>query len=317
MPRLLFAGTPAYAVPTLIALVNAGYSIAAVYTQPDRPAGRGQKLQISPVKEYAASIELPIEQPLNFKDPAAVAQLNQYAADLMIVIAYGLLLPPAVLTAPRLGCINLHASLLPRWRGAAPIQRAILAGDNATGVDLMQMDAGLDTGPLLARQVVEIPPDATAGSLHDQLAAVSADLLIRHLPAVLAGQCVATPQPAAGALYAKKLTKAEAQLDWQQPAAVLDRHIRALNPWPVAQTRLGGDTLRIWAAQPLPAPAADAATNAVTPSPGQVIATSAAGITVATGDGHLLITQLQPPGKRVLTAAEFLNARNLTGVTLD
>lgn len=312
-PRLLFAGTPAYAVPTLIALVNAGYSIAAVYTQPDRPAGRGQKVQISPVKEYAASIDLPIEQPSSFKDPAAVAQLNQYAADLMIVIAYGLLLPPAVLTAPRLGCINLHASLLPRWRGAAPIQRAILAGDSETGVDLMQMDAGLDTGAILARQVVKIAPTMTAGDLHDQLAAVSADLLLRHLPAVLAGQCVATPQPEAGAIYAKKLTKAEAQLDWRQPAVVLDRHIRAFNPWPVAQTRLAGETVRIWSAQPIPAPAGELPTA----PPGQVIATSAAGIVVATGDGQLVITQLQLPGKRVLTAAELLNGRDLLGATFD
>ncbi|EIC23058.1 methionyl-tRNA formyltransferase [Thiorhodovibrio frisius] len=304
-PPLLFAGTPEFAVPALKALLAAGYPIAAVYTQPDRPAGRGRKPQPSPVKQAALDAGLAVEQPETLKDQAVRERLSDYGAQLMVVIAYGLLLPSAVLAAPRLGCLNIHASLLPRWRGAAPIQRAILAGDSRTGVELMQMERGLDTGPIFARRETDIGPTETGRSLHDRLATLGAELLIDTLPAILAEQIVPQPQPQEGACYAHKLTKDEALIDWTQSAAEIDRRIRAFNPWPVAQTQLGEETIRLWAAAP-------DAHNSPEP-PGAVLSADKSGILVATGDGALRIGELQPPGKRAMSAADFLNARQIHG----
>ncbi|TVQ84054.1 MAG: methionyl-tRNA formyltransferase [Chromatiaceae bacterium] len=308
VPRLIFAGTPHFAVPALTALLAGNYEVVAVYTQPDRPAGRGRQAQASPVKQVAATAGIPVQQPAGLRSAEAVAALREYASDLMIVAAYGLLLPPAVLAAPRLGCVNIHASLLPRWRGAAPIQRALAAGDTETGISIMQMEAGLDTGPVYATRAIPIAPRDTGGSLHDRLAGLGAATLLETLPGLLAGRLVPVPQAAQRATYAPKLTKAEARIDWTQPAVQLDRLIRAFDPWPVAETRLGGETLRLWAAQPrepvagpLPGP------------PGRVLAAGRDGIDVATGAGLLRITRLQAPGKRPLAAADFCNARDLTG----
>src|SRR6478752_8971362 len=244
--RLVFAGTPEFAVPCLEACLAAPVDVVAVYTQPDRPAGRGRKLTQSPVKLHALEANIPVEQPETLKAPDAQHRLADYAPDLMIVVAYGLILPKKVLAIPRLGCWNVHASLLPRWRGAAPIQRAIEAGDRDTGVCLMQMEKGLDTGPVLLAQRLPIGPDETGGQLHDRLAALGAQVLADGLGLLRAGmRPVPQPQPADGVTYAHKLDKAEARLDWTQPAAALARKVRAFQPWPVAEAELAGERLRI------------------------------------------------------------------------
>jgi methionyl-tRNA formyltransferase len=306
--RIVFAGTPEFSVPALDALHAAGHAIAAVYTQPDRPAGRGRTLTASPVKRRALELGLPVEQPGSFKEAGAVAQLAGHAADLMVVVAYGLILPQAVLDVPRLGCLNIHASLLPRWRGAAPIQRAILAGDTRTGVTIMKMDAGLDTGPMLLERPVGIGADETAGQLHDRLAAVGAEAIVTAIDEWLAGRIVPAPQPAEGATYAAKIRKEEATIDWTQPAAAIVRQVRAFNPWPVAETRWQGQQLRIWEARALEA-AHDAA-------PGEVIEAAGGRLTVATGGGSLRVERLQLAGRGVLSTAEFLNANKLLGARL-
>jgi methionyl-tRNA formyltransferase len=312
--RILFAGTPEFAVPCLTALTDgqgeAGIEVVGVYTQPDRPAGRGRKLAASPVKQAALGLGLPVLQPETLRDKEAQAQLRALDADLMVVVAYGLLLPKRVLAAPRLGCVNVHASLLPRWRGAAPIQRAILAGDSETGVTIMAMEAGLDTGPMYLTQSTLIAQRETGGSLHDRLCQIGAQALMEALPEILAGTLRPAPQGDTGALYAKKLLKEEAIIDWSGPTLGIDRQVRAFDPWPVAETRLGEAKLRVWAAEPL----ADAGPSGLVP--GAVVATSKVGIDVATGTGLLRITRLQLPGKRPMTAAEFLNAHNLTGHVL-
>ncbi len=303
---IVFAGTPDFAVPALRALLGqAPHRLTAVYTQPDRPAGRGRKLSPSPVKRAASEHGLPVLQPDSFRHDAAVEQLRALQADLMVVAAYGLLLPRSVLGLPRLGCVNIHASVLPRWRGAAPIQRAILAGDEASGVTIMQMDPGLDTGPILHVRRCSIEATDTAADLHDRLATLGAQALVEILPAIAAGSATARPQENAKATYAKKLSKSEAEIDWQESSAVLDRQVRAFNPWPVAFTHLAGKLVRVWSGHWVDLPAAG--------PPGAVLASSKQGIDVATGAGVYRITRLQLPGGKSLTAADFLNAHSLQG----
>ncbi|MGF6710807.1 methionyl-tRNA formyltransferase [Luteibacter sp. W1I16] len=300
--RVVFAGTPDFAVPCLEACRASGVDVVAVYTQPDRPAGRGRKLAASPVKEAALAAGIPVEQPESFKAEADRDRLASYAPDLMVVVAYGLILPRKVLAIPRLGCWNVHASLLPRWRGAAPIQRAILAGDSESGVDLMQMEAGLDTGPILVERRTPIGADDTGGSLHDRLSALGADALAEGLRRTLAGE-ILTPraQPEDGVMYAHKLDKAEARLDFSLPATELERKVRAFDPWPVAEADVAGERLRIWSAR---------AIEGVPGVPaGEVIAASRAGIDVACAEGALRLTAVQRAGGRRIGAADYLNAR--------
>jgi len=307
--KIIFAGTPDFSIPALRALIEAGQDIRAVYTQPDRPAGRGRKLTASPVKEMALTNRLAVLQPSTLRDEEAAEILRGHGADLMVVVAYGLLLPQAVLDAPRQGCINVHASLLPRWRGAAPIQRSIFAGDVESGVTIMGVEAGLDTGPMYLKKRILLEADETGGSLHDKLAQLGAAALMEALPGIADGSLDPQPQDDALATYAKKLSKDEALVSWSCPAVEVDRMVRAFAPWPVAQTRLGETVLRLWESA-LPGGDAGAA------PPGCVVTEGKAGIDVATGDGLLRITRLQPPGKRPMTAAEFLNARSLEGEVL-
>jgi methionyl-tRNA formyltransferase len=300
--NLIFAGTPEFALPSLEALVAAGHRILAVYTQPDRPAGRGRALKASAVKDGAARHGLAVRQPERLRD--AEAELRAPAPDAIIVIAYGQILPPAILSIPRLGCLNVHASLLPRWRGAAPVARAIEAGDTVTGVTLMRMDAGLDTGAILAAAETPIRDEDTAQTLHDRLARLGAELLVATLARLERGAIAPRPQDNAAACYAEKLSKQEALLDWSQPATVLHRRIRAFNPYPVARTTFQGKALRLWEVGPLESsPAAG--------KPGEVTKADAAGIRVQTGAGRLTITRLQAEGGKILTAAEFLNGTRL------
>lgn len=304
--RIVFAGTPDFAVPTLRALLASEHQVCAVYTQPDRPAGRGRRLTASPVKQHAG--DLRVMQPRSLRGAETQAQLADLSPDLLVVVAYGLLLPRAVLSLPRLGCINVHASLLPRWRGAAPIQRALLAGDEQTGISIMRMDAGLDTGPVYHHAVLDIEPGMTGGGLHDRLALLGADALLEVLPGIVAGTAVAEPQDDHLASYAQKLDKAEAWLDWRRPADELLRRILAFNPWPVAQTRIGETILRIWRAE-LACRSSDA-------PPGQVIDLDTGGILVATGQGLLRLLEVQAPGKRIVKAADFARSRDLRGELL-
>ena len=300
--RLVFAGTPEFSVPALRACLDSGAQVVAAYTQPDRPAGRGRQLAASPVKQAALEAGIAVEQPETLRDKSARERLAAYAPDLVVVVAYGLILPKSVLALPRLGCWNVHASLLPRWRGAAPIQRAILAGDAESGVDLMQMEAGLDTGPVLLQARTPIAESDTGGTLHDRLAALGAQVLADGLARVLRGETLTpTPQRDDGVEYAHKLDKAEARLDWNQPAATLARKVRAFDPWPVAEELLDGERVRIWSALALVAHG-DAA-------PGSIVAASADGIDVATGDGVLRIRELQRDGGRRISARDWLNAR--------
>jgi methionyl-tRNA formyltransferase len=311
--RILFAGTPDFAVPALSTLVEAGHKVVGVYTQPDRPAGRGRKTVASPVKQVALAAGIPVFQPLSLKDPASTEQIRALQADMMVVAAYGLILPPTVLAAPRLGCINIHASLLPRWRGAAPIQRAILAGDEITGISLMQMERGLDTGPVFATRETHIGPHETCASLHDRLAEIGAALLLESLTGIVSQRITAQAQTEDDATYATKLTKSEAPIDWQQSAPTIDRQVRAFNPWPVAQTVYEAQTLRIWEAAPLDS---DEASSSGADRPGTIIGSGPHGLDVATGDGVLRITRLQLPGKRPVAAADFVHAHAIDGILL-
>jgi methionyl-tRNA formyltransferase len=301
--RIIFAGTPAFAAESLQALIDAKHEVVAVYTQPDRPAGRGRKLTPSPVKSIAVEHNIDVEQPLNFKAKEDREKLASYHADLMIVVAYGLLLPQSVLDTPKLGCINVHASLLPRWRGAAPIQRAILAGDEETGIGIMQMEAGLDTGPVLLEARCPILQDDTTASLHDRLADLGAKTLIESLKDIASLIANAQPQDDAAMSYAKKITKSEALIEWTSLAEEIDRQIRAFNPWPIAQTQWQNQIMRIWSARQI-----ESNTSA---NPGTVIAVSPEGIDVATGKNALRITELQLPGKRAMSTQDFLNANTL------
>lgn len=306
--RLIFAGTPEFAVPALQALIASDHRVVAAYTQPDRPAGRGRKLTESPVKQLAGRHSIPIEQPRSLRDAKVQARLVAFRPDAVIVAAYGLMLPQPVLDYPRLGCINIHASLLPRWRGAAPIQRAILNGDRLTGITIMQMTAGLDTGPILLQRETGIGQRETAGELHDRLAQLGAAALVDALDRLTTGHLHPHPQDERLATYAKKLDKSEAEIDWHGEAITIERQVRAFNPWPIAQTHYLGKPLRIWEASVLePRPAQPA---------GTVLAEAPAGIDVATGDGVLRILRLQAPGGKVLSARDFLNARTLAGTRL-
>jgi methionyl-tRNA formyltransferase len=306
--RIVFAGTPDFAVPPLEALHAAGHDLVAVYTQPDRPAGRGQALTASPVKRRALEFGLTVEQPATLKSPDAVARLRGFDADLMVVVAYGLILPQAVLDVPRFGCWNIHASLLPRWRGAAPIQRAILAGDAVTGITIMQMEAGLDTGPMLLVRETPIGPRELGGELHDRLSRLGAEAIVAAIGEWQAGRIKPVTQPSEGATYAAKLSKAEARIDWSQSALAIDAQVRAFNPWPVAETIWDGKQLRVWQCEPEPL--------AVGAAPGTVLESSGGRIVVATGEGALRLLQLQLAGRRAMSAAEFLNASSLAGARL-
>jgi methionyl-tRNA formyltransferase len=301
-----------------------------VFTQPDRPSGRGQPLHASPVKARALEWGLSVHQPADFKSPEALDALRALQLDALVVVAYGLILPPAALQCPRLGCINIHASLLPRWRGAAPIQRAVLAGDAKTGVTIMRMEAGLDTGPMLAARETDIGADDTAKTLHDRLARLGAELIGETLNELALGRVREVPQPAAGITYAQKISKAEAQIDWHQDALQIWRRVRAFNPWPIAETRLDGTQLRIWDAElrgwdteagdRTPARPGEAAQSATGPSesaargaPGTVVAATQDGIDVLCGYGILRILRLQLPGRKPLPAREFIRGQRLDG----
>jgi methionyl-tRNA formyltransferase len=317
--RVIFAGTPEFARAALASLQAAGFELPLVLTQPDRPAGRGMKLQASPVKHYAAAHGLPLAQPrslrLDGKFPqdaeAARSAIEAARPDVMVVAAYGLILPSWVLRLPRLGCLNIHASLLPRWRGAAPIHRAIEAGDQQTGVTIMQMDEGLDTGDMLLAESVAIAPDDTTGSLHDKLAALGARLIVEALELAACGGLSPVAQPAVGVTYAHKIDKAEAAIDWSQPAELLARRIRAFDPFPGASARIAGETVKLWQASV-------AATGEDAALPGSVLGVDASGITVATGHGALKLTELQRAGGKRLPAADLLRGFTLTpGMRFD
>lgn len=306
--KIVFAGTPEFALPALDALLASPHHVVAVYTQPDRPAGRGRKLTPSPVKVRALEHGVPVMQPRSLKPAQVQDELAAFTPDVMVVVAYGLLLPATVLAIPRHGCLNIHASLLPRWRGAAPIQRAILAGDRETGVTIMQMDAGLDTGAMLVTVNCPIGVDDTSQTLHDRLAKLGAGALLSTLEQLQTGHLQPRPQTDQGVTYASKIEKAEAQMDWRQTAAELARRVQAFNPWPVAQTDLDGKVLRIWRAHAL-AEHSEAA-------PGTVMRAGRDGIAVATGDGVLLLTEVQLPGRKPMPAAAFVNAHDPTGAVL-
>jgi len=301
--RVIFAGTPDFAAQALAAILAAGHNVPLVLTQPDRPAGRGMKLQLSAVKQIALAHNLPVFQPDRLKDPTTHEPIHAAQADVMVVAAYGLILPQAVLDMPRYGCLNIHASLLPRWRGAAPIQRAIEAGDVETGVTIMQMDAGLDTGAMLLAEPLKVGAAETAGELHDRLAALGARLIVTALAQRDTLKPVA--QPTTGATYAAKISKAEAQLDWAEPADVLARKIRAFNPFPGATLPLAGELVKVWRAE------AVTGTKTGTGSPNQILAADASGIVVAASHGALRLIELQKPGGRRVTSADFLRGKPL------
>lgn len=297
--KIIFAGTPEFAVPTLKALLNSSHQVVAVYTQPDRPSGRGQKLTASPIKQVAIAADIPVYQPKTLRDSEAQKTLCKFNADVMVVVAYGLILPKEVLQIPRLGCINVHASLLPRWRGAAPIQRAILAGDKETGITIMQMDEGLDTGLMLSRVSCPINIDDTSQTLHDRLSVLGAETLATMLAEKFLPEGVV--QNEQQACYAKKIEKSEGELDWQQSAEQLDCQVRAFNPWPVAYTFCGENMLRIWQS---------CIVSGVTKTaPGSIISTNKEGIDVATSKGILRLLRIQLAGSRCLPVSDVLNAK--------
>jgi methionyl-tRNA formyltransferase len=308
MLNIIYAGTPDFAVPALAALLHSDHRVVAVYTQPDRPAGRGRKLQQSPVKTFAREHDLPVCQPVDFNAQTEVDELYAFNADLMVVAAYGLLLPPAVLSAPRLGCVNIHASLLPRWRGASPIQQAILAGDEHSGVTLMKMDQGLDTGAMIAARRVAIESCWTAADLHDVLAPLGAELLLESIDNIESAIQQAHIQDESRVTYAPRLTKQQAEIDWNKPVADLLREIRAFNPWPVSYTCLDDDNVRVWSAR--------ASSDFDKKLPGLVVAHDSRGVFVSGADGVLQVTELQFAGRNRCSAAQALNARNLCGCLL-
>jgi methionyl-tRNA formyltransferase len=314
--RVAFAGTPEFALPTLAAL-HAHHAVVGVLTQPDRPSGRGRHLTASAVKTAALAQQLPVAQPAQLRTEAARAELAAWHPDVLVVVAYGLILPHEVLALPRLGCVNIHASLLPRWRGAAPIERAILAADPETGVSIMQMDAGLDTGPLLLQRRLGITRDDTAGSLRAALATLGAAALLEALEGLSNGTLNAHPQPAEGATYAPKIAKAEARIDWGADAGQIERQVRAFNPWPIAETLIGGEQLRIIAARAVPSDSAGSAkaweeiANGI--NPGMIVAVNDGSMLVQCGHGCLAITQVQRAGRRPVSVRDFAHGLALAG----
>ena len=307
MTRIVFAGTPEFALASLTALVESGRKPVAVLTQPDRPAGRGKKLTASPVKRYAEEHGIDVRQPVTLRDAQAQAELTALAPDLLIVAAYGLILPQAVLDIPQHGCLNVHASVLPRWRGAAPIQAAILAGDVTTGVSLMAMTAGLDCGPVFHIEEIEIGPGETAGELHDRLAALGAEALVAHLDAILAGEIAAVPQDDSLATYAPKIDKQDARIDWSLSAEELARRVRAYNPFPGAFCFAGDTRIKIWRA----------VATAGSGEPGKILQHGHEAVVIACGEGALLVEEAQLPGKRRVGAREFAGQLDLAGLRLD
>lgn len=303
--RLVFMGTPEIAVPTLAALIDAGHDIVCVYCQPPRPAGRGHRARPSPVQAFAEQNDIDVRCPVSLKDPGDQTAFCDLKADAAIVFAYGLILPAAILHAPRFGCLNIHTSLLPRWRGAAPIQRAIMAGDQESGVTIMQVEEGLDTGAILSQETVAILPTTTAGDLHDAFADIGARLMAETLQGLVSGQVIPEPQTESGVTYAKKLARDEGRLDWRRPAAELDRHVRALNPWPGTWFDHGGERIRVLSAIPVDE-------NTGKP-PGTVLDDSPS---VACAEGCLQLLRLQRPGKAALSADAFLRGYSLPPGTL-
>lgn len=310
--KVAFAGTPEFAAVALDALIASEHDVVVVLTQPDRPAGRGRKLAPSAVKQRALDAGIPVQQPPSLRDEAAQAELAAVGADVLVVAAYGLILPQALLDMPTMGCLNIHGSLLPRWRGAAPIHRAILAGDARTGVCIMQMNAGLDTGDVLLERQLTIGEDETAAQLHDRLAALGAAALMDTLSAHCRGELQAVVQPEEGVSYAEKLSKVEARLDFAAQTSELHRQIRAFNPWPVAEASLRGERVRIWSSRQVPAE--DISVSALAQiAPGTVVDVLADAVRVRTGDGLIDLLQLQWPGKKMQDAAVFSQGRELQG----
>jgi methionyl-tRNA formyltransferase len=305
--RIGFAGTPQFALPALRALLASRHRVVGVLTQPDRPAGRGRELRASPVKLLAQEARLPLAQPATLKTAEGRAALAEWRPELLVVVAYGLILPPVVLQLPRYGCLNIHGSLLPRWRGAAPIQRAILAGDAETGVTIMQLDAGLDTGPVLLERRHPIGIHDTAGDVHDALSELGAAALIEAIDGLVTHELIPRPQPAAGISHAAKIEKSEAPIDWSASATEVDRKIRAFNPWPVAETVFAGETLRVLRA-------AVAANGGEHAAPGTLLGLAEDGLRVACGQGVLAVRELQRAGKRPVSARDFANAIRLDGI---
>jgi methionyl-tRNA formyltransferase len=306
--RVAFAGTPDFALPAFHALVGSRHPVVGVLTQPDRPKGRGRQLAASPVKLAALEAGIPVSQPVTLKTEAERVDLVAWQPDVLVVVAYGLILPRAALDLPRLGCVNIHASLLPRWRGAAPIQRAILAGDARSGVSIMRMEAGLDTGPVFLERSVLIGPRETGGSLHDRLAADGATAVVRVIDELATNSARSTPQREDGVTYASKIDKSEALIDWSRPAVDIDRQVRAFNPWPIAETRLDGEQLRIYSAE-----AIDVDHAPIIGEVGSIIDTHGGSIVVACGRGRLAIAELQRPGRRPVAARDLINTLNLAG----
>lgn len=316
--RIVYAGTPDFAVPALASVIDSGYDVVAVYTQPDRRAGRGRKMRPSPVKTLALEHDIAVEQPLSLRDSEQHAKLQSYQPDLMVVAAFGQILPVEILQTPAHGCFNIHASLLPRWRGAAPIQRSIEHGDATSGVTIMQMDKGLDTGDMLYKTQCEIGPNTTGVELHDQLATLGSEALLATLSQLHEGVLSAEVQDDKASCYAAKIEKSEAIIDWNLPAPELHRKVCAFNAWPVAQTVLEGETIRVWESSLADYSQADLSTvdesSVDGSSAGQVIAADKH-LDVLTGDGVLRIHKLQPPGKKVMSVSDFLNSRKIAAGT--